>query len=303
MPGSPLGRSLPWALPLALCLCGVLGLALPGPALAQLAPEIGYLLPAGGTPGQALDLVVGGYDWTPDMQVLVHDPRVKLELLGPPGPVLVPEPPFWFGSKARGYAWPLPREFPARLTLAPDTPPGFVTWQVANANGASPPGKLHVSPFPAVAEQFPRRGVQKLPSLPVAVGGQIRRLEEIDQYEFTASRPGPVTIEVVARRVNSPLHAMLKVQDPAGQSVLDVADTEGRDLAATFMAQPGVNYRLSLHDLDYAGDRSYVYRLLLHEGPLVLAAYPAGGRRGESRPIEFVGWGLATGAAALESVT
>ena len=303
MPGSPLGRSLPWALPLALCFCGALGLALPSPALAQLAPEIGYLLPAGGTPGQALDLVVGGYDWTPDMQVLVHDPRVKLELLGPPGPVLVPEPPFWFGSKARGYAWPLPREFPARLTLAPDPPPGFVTWQVANANGASPPGKLHVSPFPAVAEQFPRRGVQKLPSLPVAVGGQIRRLEEIDQYEFTASRPGPVTIEVVARRVNSPLHAMLKVQDPAGQSVLDVADTEGRDLAASFMAQPGVNYRLSLHDLDYAGDRSYVYRLLLHEGPLVLAAYPAGGRRGESRPIEFVGWSLATGAAALESVT
>jgi len=272
-------------------------------ARAQLAPEVGYLLPTGGTPGQSAEVVVGGYDWTPDMQLLVHDPRVKLELLGPPGPVLVPEPPYWFGSKARGYAWPLPREFPARLTLAGDLPPGLVTWQAANANGVSPPARLHVSPFPAVSEQFPRRGVQRLPSLPVAVAGQIRRLEEIDEYEFSVSRAGPVTLEIVARRVNSPLHAMIQIRDPAGRTLLDVADTEGRDFTTSFTAQPGVNYRLSLHDLDYAGDRSYVYRLLLHEGPLVLAAYPAGGRRGEARPIEFVGWGLATGAAALESVT
>ena len=43
------------------------------------------------------------------MQIFVHDPRIKLEIIGPPSPVLVPEPPYWFEAKGRGYAWPLPR--------------------------------------------------------------------------------------------------------------------------------------------------------------------------------------------------
>ena len=76
----------------------------------------------------------------------------KIELLGPPSPVLVPEPPYWFGAKARGPAWPLPREFKARLTIPAGVPPGLVRWQVANANGASPPGWLHIGSAPEVAE-------------------------------------------------------------------------------------------------------------------------------------------------------
>jgi hypothetical protein len=74
-----------WALLWPLCLAPS--------AIAQLAPEIGYMLPAGGAPGQTVEVILGGFDWTPDMQLLVHDPRIQLELLGPPGPVLVPEPP------------------------------------------------------------------------------------------------------------------------------------------------------------------------------------------------------------------
>src|SRR5688500_4846135 len=80
---------------------------------AQLAPEIGYVHPAGAQVGSSIDVKIGGYDWTPDMQIFVSDPRVRLEIVGPPSEVLVPDPPYWFGAKARGYAWPLPREFPA----------------------------------------------------------------------------------------------------------------------------------------------------------------------------------------------
>ena len=73
-----------------------------GLASAQLVPEIGYVYPSGGRAGTTVDVVIGGYDWTPDMQLFVHDPRIKLELIGPATPVLVPEPPHWFGFKARG---------------------------------------------------------------------------------------------------------------------------------------------------------------------------------------------------------
>ncbi len=306
--------------------------AAPRPLFAQLVPEIGYVHPAGSQPGTTVDVMLGGYDWSPDMQLFAHDPRIKLELAGSPTPVLVPDPPYWFGAKARGPAWPLPREFPARLTVPADVPPGIVRWQAANANGASPVGFLHVGGGTHVVEDVSRvvparpdsprldaaaaglpgaglvgtglagAGPQRLPSLPVAISGRIQRIEEVDRYAFHVPTAGPVTVTLVARQIGSPLHGMIQVHDAAGRVVLDVADTQGTDLQATFAAEAGVNYTLSLHDLDFAGDRSYVYRLLLSAEPRVVAAFPAAGKRGATQSIEFFGWGIATGAAKLETV-
>lgn len=273
-----------------------------GAAHAQLAPEIGYMHPAGAQAGTTSEVILGGYDWTPDMQLFVHDPRIKLELIGPLSPVLVPEPPHWFGFKARGPAWPLPREVKARLTIPAEVPPGIVRWQVANANGASPPATFQVGAAPEILEEATRKSAQLLPALPVTVSGQIRRIEEIDRYEFKVPKAGPVTIQVAARQLNSPLHAMLKVRDAQGRVILDAADTEGRDLSLTMIAQADTPYEISLHDLDFAGDRSYVYRLTLTAAPQISASYVAAGTRGKTYPVEFVGIGLATGADTLESV-
>ncbi len=268
---------------LACCLAAV-----PSIGVAQLAPEIGYMHPAGVKVGTTTPVVLGGYDWTPDMQIIVHDPRIKMEFTGAPSEVLVPEPPYWFGLKARGYAWPLPREFPARITVPADVAPGIVLFQVVNANGISPVGAIHVGSTPEVSEAMPESGPQVLPALPVTVSGQIRKIEEIDRYQFRASKTGPVTVELTARQLKSPLHAMLKIVDSKGRIVVDTADTAGRDLQFTFAAQADESYVLSIHDLDYAGDRSYVYRLTMTEGPRVVATYPAAGKRGETRRVEVV---------------
>lgn len=283
-------------------------LVFPPTARAQLAPEIGYVQPSGALAGTTVEVILGGYDWTPDMQLFVHDPRIKLELLGPPSPVLITEAPYWFGAKARGYAWPLAREFKARLTVPADVPPGLVKWQAANANGVSPVGVLHIGNVPEVIEEAKHHGPQVLPQLPVTVSGQIRRIEEIDKYQIRPAQAGPITIELLARQLTSPanlmcLHGMLQVHDDAGQRIVDVAATEGLDLTTTFAAAANKNYIISLHDVDFAGDRSYVYRLVIAPGPNVVAAYPSAGKRGETRPVEFVGYGVATGAAKLESIT
>lgn len=282
---------------------GVLGWLLPTALPAQLVPEIGYVHPSGGQVGSSVEVTLGGYDWTPDMQLFVHDPRVKIEIIGPPSNVLVPEPPYWFGYKARGPAWPLPREFKAKLTIPADVPPGLIKWQVANASGSSPVGTIHVGHIPEVIETAGRKSPQSLPSLPITVSGQIRKIEEVDRYEFSVPKGGPVTIELLARQLGSPLHGMLQVTDSAGRQVLDVADSEGCDQTVTFAALANEKYTLSLHDLDFAGDRSYVYRLTLTAGPHVSATYPAAGKRGETRKVEFVGIGVATGSPQLESVT
>jgi hypothetical protein len=273
------------------------------PAHAQLAPEVGYINRSGGQVGTTTEVVIGGYDWTPDMQVFVHDPRIQITLEGPPSPVLVPDPPYWFGAKGRGPAWPLPREFKAKLTIAPDVPPGLYRWQVANANGISPPATFHVGAFPEVADTTAHQSPLPLPALPVTICGQIQRIEEIDRYVITPTRAGPITIDLVARQLGSPLHAMIQVTTAQGRRLLDVADTEGRDGRWTFPAVASEPCTLSLHDLDFAGDRSYAYRLSLVEGPQILAARPAAGKRGETRTIEFLGSGLQTGGPQLESIT
>jgi hypothetical protein len=58
-----------------------------------------------------------------------------------------------------------------------------------------------------------------------------------------------------------------------------------------------------VRDLNFRGHRACVYRLALSEGPRILAAVPAAGRRGTTADVNLIGYGLATGRCELESVT
>jgi hypothetical protein len=281
-------------------LTGALLLASAGSASAQKAPEMGYVYPPGGRAGQTLDVRVCGYDWTPDMQFFTLTPGVKLEITGPPGPILVPPPPYWFGAKAYLTALPLPREVPARLTLPAGLPPGPIRWQAANANGGTATGVFIVSGEGAeVTEQPHRRAPQPLAALPATVNGRLEKNEEVDRYRFTPTRTGPVTVELTARGLGANFNGMLEVRDSAGHMVADAADTTGHDAAVTFPATAGTEYTLALHDVDFRGDRSYVYRLGVRPGPRVLATLPAAGMRGQASAVEFL---LDTGEKTPERV-
>ncbi|MBA4063439.1 MAG: hypothetical protein C0501_06945 [Isosphaera sp.] len=285
----------------------LLALILPAPSHAQKqtaplkAPEPGYVYPPGGRAGTTVDVHLGGFDWTPDLQFFVLDPRVKLAPAGEPGPILVPPPPYWFGAKSTIAPLPLPREQAAKITLPADLPPGPVRWAVAGASGAGArTGVFWVGTDPEVTEAKPGKGPQKLPALPVVVNGRLSRIEEVDRYRFSVPKDGPVTCAVTARRLGANLNAHLTVRDPAGRVVADAVDTAGRDLAVTFRAAAGTEYTVAVHDLDFRGDRSFVYRLAVTPGPRVVATIPAALKRGETRDVEFV---VATGGPKPESVT
>src|ERR1043166_1688586 len=94
------------------------------PIYAQKSPEAGYVFPPGGKAGTTIDVTLGGYDWTPDMEFVVHDKRIQLTPTGPLGPILLPPPPYWFGAKGRLSSMPLPREIPAKITIPADVPAG-----------------------------------------------------------------------------------------------------------------------------------------------------------------------------------
>jgi hypothetical protein len=268
---------------------------------------VGYVYPPGGHAGSTIEVQLGGYDWTPDLQYFVHNPRVKLEIAGALSPIMVPPPPYWFGPKSFTVALPMPRELPARLTLPADLPPGPVRWQVAGASGPSATGVFLVSRpeegVEVLEDPRERRGPQPLAALPAVVSGRLSRNEEVDRYRFTVPKDGPVTLELMARRLGSNFYGVLEVRDAGGKLIADDADTEGRDARLTFAAKGGAEYIAALHDVDFKGDRALVYRLAVRPGPRVLAALPAAGRRGETRSVRFVGIGVETGAAKVETVT
>lgn len=274
------------------------------PAIAQQqAPAIGYMYPSGGQAGTTLDVVLGGYDWTPDIELFVHDSEIRLELTGSAGPVIVPEPPYWFEKKARRPPFLMPRERPARLTIPRGTKPGVYRWQAANANGATATGRFIVSELSEVREEADRAEPQSVNSLPVVVSGQIRKIEEVDRYRFTTHRDGPISISLVAAAIGSPLTAAVEVRDDSGELVAEAADTDGNDLFFTFAAKAAQAYVASIYDVDFRGNRSFVYRMTITPTPHVVAAIPAAGKRGETRDVEFIGYGIASGGAMLESLT
>jgi hypothetical protein len=252
-----------------LLVCTVALAAAPAPK----APEVGYAFPAAVPAGAATEGRLGGYDWTPDVQFFTSDPRVTIESLGPPGPPIVPEPPYWFGAKAMGPGWMIPREMPARITVAADVPAGPVRWRVANANGASNQGVLWIGAAGAAVEVERRRAPQELPPLPTAVSGRVRKIAEVDTYRFDVPQAGPVTLRLLARRLGSNFNAVVEVRDPAGRLVADAADTAGNDLELQFDAQAGA-HEVRVFDVDFRGNEAFTYRLEIAPGAMPAIAWP-----------------------------
>lgn len=269
---------------------------------AQLPPRAGYVYPPGGRAGTTVDVHLGGFDFTDDMQFFVHHEELDWEIHGQLGSFLVPPPPYWFGPKGRSSAMPIPRELPARIHLPADQPPGPIYWQVANANGISSTAMFMVSKHAEVLEDRYRQSPQRLEILPVVVSGRLMKIAEVDRYQFMVQQDGPVSLDLYARRIGSNFHGVLAVFDQAGKRVADVADTEGLDVDLTFRARAGEIYTVELHDLDFRGNRAYVYRLGFQRGPRVVTMIPAAVQRGKLQRLEFSGIGLTSGQEQRESV-
>jgi hypothetical protein len=95
---------------------------------------------------------------------------------------------------------------------------------------------------------------------------------------------------------------VIEVHDQNNRKVAEIFDTEGTDPTLTFTSEKDITYTVSIRDVDYRGFRSFTYRLVMDSGPRILAAIPAAGKRGQKQTIEFIGIGVATGKAKIESI-
>ena len=175
------------------------------------APSLGYCFPPAVQRGKTTDVMLGGYDLTPDMQFFVHHPEVQLEVAGDLGPCLVPPRPYWEGPRVFMGALPIPREQPARLIVPATMSPGTVRWQAANANGATGTACVYVSDIREIVEHRLRAEAMDLGALPVGLSGRLSRLTEKDVYTLTPKTTGWVQLDCWARRLGSDVNLAVQV--------------------------------------------------------------------------------------------
>ncbi|MEZ6088789.1 MAG: hypothetical protein R3C05_12345 [Pirellulaceae bacterium] len=295
----------------ALSLNVAIGLAICGssPTSAQQRPTLGYVFPPGSQPGQTIEVQLGGYDLTPDTRFLMLDERISMEIVSPPGPILYPGPPHWFGPRALNSYKPyyLAREATARLTSPSDLPTGVVYWQAVNANGASDPAPIIIGDATAEVSEASLRpasdGGRLVPAIPIVINGCLAKKEEVDHYRWTADQSGLITLQLPTDCLSQRFDAVIQIEDNAGNKVLDVADPAHRGICETFAVTKGTEYRIALFDLDYRGDRSMVYRLSLRYGPRIIAMLPPSVPPNSRTEVRLFGYGLTSGQPQLGSIT
>lgn len=269
---------------------------------AQKPPALGYVYPPAVSAGTDAQVELGGFDLTSDMQWFVHDDRIRLETAGIPGDFIDAPPPYWTGPRAAGASLPIPREVPARLKVPADMPSGLVRWQVANANGSSGTALFFVGDAREITESRSRSFPQRLPPLPVAVSGRLSALTEVDRYEIETDGAAVVSVEVMARRLGADFQSFIEVHDSTGKLLADFSDTQGQDGHLTFFAPAAGIYTVSIRDVDFRGDRSWVYRLAITSGPRVVCSLPACMQRGCSGEVMLIGYGLQHAGDQLQNV-
>lgn len=168
--------------------------------------------------------------------------------------------------------WNLPVE-----TLSLDTRPGpesrrEVRWEPAP--GLGNPVPYAVGGLPETAESEPNDAAEQaqLLTFPQTVNGRIAAVGDVDVFRFEGRSGEEVVIEVQARRLHSPLDAVLRLVDAAGQELAANDDHPDPELALlTHHADPYLRvklpadgvYHVYLRDIQRHGGPEYAYRLHL----------------------------------------
>jgi hypothetical protein len=183
-------------------------------------------------------------------------------------------------------------ELTYRLTIPADAPPGVHGLRVVTGSGISNLKLFAIDDLPSAAQVKPSQTLamaQPL-TLPVAVDGYVDNLSR-DFYKFTAAAGQRVSMEVLARRLGSPLDSMIRLLDAKGRELAynDDAPGLGSDSMLSYTFKDAGEYILEVRDIRYQGGGNFLYRLRIGDFPCVTVPYPMGIQRGVSANIAFAG--------------
>lgn len=238
-------------------------------------PVVNYALPGAVLPGQPTDVKLFGANLAGPTSVWSNLPGAKIELApGVEGN----------GTKADQVAY--------RFTLPPEAPAGVYALRLATGKGVSSARLLMVDDLPSVADNGANKTVQTAQPLPLpaAVDGACEA-ESFDYYKLTVAAGQRVSVEVVARRLGSPLDSVIRLLDATGREMA-YSDDEGgigADSRFAYRFAAAGDYFLELRDIRYQGGGNHRYRLRVGDFPLAATPYPLAGQKGTTPKLVAAG--------------
>jgi hypothetical protein len=255
-------------------------------------PVASYIFPAGGQRGTSCAVRVGGlflhegcdFHWaSPGLKIT--SPLTRVPTIWFEGP-LIPLPE---SQQAEDY----PRDFAARVEIAPDAPLGPGYWRLSTSEGVTAARRFIVGQLPEIVEEeIDGDPIPVAVTLPVTINGRIFPREDVDVWSFHAQAGQAVRAEVSAARLGSPLEPRLEIVDAQDRPLAEAVGSSGEETNLAFTAPADGTYSVRIHDVNFGGLQHYVYRLSLSSGPHVSSVFPLGGRRGEKARFQLIGFGV-----------
>lgn len=272
------GRPVVWLLVAAICLSPL--------ARCDDAPSADYIFPAGGQRGTTVEFRVGAH--------FLHG-GCPFEMSGPGldvSPRIERTHTTWFEGPlivkpASQGAENYPKDHLGTVRIAPDAAPGVRYWRLWTSQGAVGCKPFIIGDLPEIVEQeIDGRPVPQRVTLPVTINGRMFPREDIDIWEFEATADQPVTCEVFAARMGSPLNSRLEVYGPDGKLLAENYDHFGNDSFVQFRAEQSGVHRVHIRDSTFQGLQHFVYRLTITAGTRIDRVFPLGGRIGTRTTFE-----------------
>jgi hypothetical protein len=255
------------------CSLPLMGLA--NRAFAQAAiPSVASTQPQAAPPGQTVDVKIRGGNLASPTQLWTSFPAE----------VVLPPEIAGNGTNAG--------EITYRVKLPSDAPLGIHALRLVTAQGISNLKLFAIDDLPSVVQTRPSQTVATAQALtlPVAVDGYVDNLTR-DYYKFPVAAGQRLSIEVLARRLGSPLDSMIRLLDAKGRELAynDDAPGIGSDSMLSYTFKEAGEYVLEVRDIRYQGGGNFNYRLRIGDFPCVTVPYPMGIQRGVSANIAFAG--------------
>jgi hypothetical protein len=189
------------------------------------------------------------------------------------------------------------KKLTVKLDVPADAKPGLHALRVATRAGVSNLRPICLDELPEVAEAGTNKSKATPQTVPVpcVVTGQAES-EAADYFRFPVRAGEPITVEVLGRRLGSPIDPVVILFDGTGRELGGVYadDTPGLQSDARVVYVPKQSGELiaEVRDTTYRGGNEYDYRLRIGGFPGATTAFPLALERGKTAQVGFSGPGL-----------
>jgi hypothetical protein len=182
----------------------------------------------------------------------------------------------------------------ATISVPKETPLGLHFMRIATKKGISSVRPISVDSYPEVASDGKNKSKSTPQSLPVPVVVTGAATNEAAEYfKFPVVAGQPITLEVLGRRLGSPIDPVIILYDAKGKELggFYADDTPGlmSDCRAVYTPKQTGEMLVEVRDTTYRGGADFTYRLRIGSYPSAMTAYPMNVERGKTANIGFSG--------------